>query len=591
MKKINVLLLFLFIGLAFTACDDYLDRTPDAEVTELDVFGTFEDFQGFIEPMYSLVVDYNQHALTTGMNLGGEIIGFQGWSSGDRARRGDYLAFHGGGNGPAQQSNFYCTEDNEIGNTDSGIWPDGWRGIRIANLALEKLELMTDATQEERDLIEGQAYFFRAWFHWEIGRYYGGMPYVDRFLQPADDLLLPRLNWHEMAERIVSDFDRAAELLPEDWDETTVGGQFRGANAGRATKGAALAFKAKTLLYAGSPLMNGFSTGSFTYDESYMQRAAEAANEVIELADQGVYALVPFEEYQTMFARNDGEYPWTSENIFQKISAAVGNGVQNNRHGRLFNPPRFGGNGIQETLNQLYADRFEMTDGTRYRIEYDNDDSKRWENRDPRFRQNVLVDRDKAGLANGTTMNLHEGGNDKNHSGTLTPYITRKFWAVGANRIDQVWNQFRYVTPHMRLAEVYLIYAEAASEGYGGGGAMAPGASLTAADALNVVRRRAGMPDVSPAASGYNSFRELVQNERWVELCFEGQWFSDIRRWYLAHLPENKPYVDLKFDRDWTTFNREVIAERVFDNPRHYWMPIPRAQTQIYLEFAQNPGW
>ena len=394
-----------------------------------------------------------------------------------------------------------------------------------------------------------------------------------------------------MAERIAEDFDRAAALLPDDWNDTSVGGQFRGANAGRATKGAALGFKAKTLLYAGSPLMNGFSGGSFDYDQSLMVRAAEAAYEVIKLADQGVYSLVPFDAYQTMFARNDGEMPWTSETIFQKVKSQVGDSEQNARHGRLFNPPRFGGNGIQETLNQLYADRFEMADGTRYQLEYDNDNARRWDDRDPRFRQNVLVDRDRAGIANGTIMNLHEGGNDKGHSGTLTPYITRKFWAVGANRIDQVWSQFRYVTPHLRLAEIYLIYAEGVSEGIGGGGATLPGVSLTAAEAVNIVRRRANMPDVLPSPAGYADFRELLRNERWVELCFEGQWFSDIRRWYIAHLPEYKPYVDLKFDKDWTTFNREVIAERVFDNPRHYWMPIPRSQTQIYLEFPQNPGW
>lgn len=584
-------LLLIALGVVLTACDDYLDRTPDAEVTENDIFGSFEDFQGFVEPMYSLIIDYNSHALTTGMNIGGEIIGFQGWSSGDRAKRGDYLAWHGGGTNPTLQSNFWSTENNQIGNDDSGIWPDSWRGIRIANLALEKLDLLVDATEEERRLIEGQAYFFRAWFHFELGRYYGGLPYVDQFLQPADDLLLPRLTWKEMAERIVADFDLAAQLLPENWDNTSVGGQFKGANAGRATKGAALGFKAKTLLYAGSPYMNFTSGGPLDYDQDLMQRAAEAANEVIQLANNGVYSLIPFEEYQTMFARNDGQIPWTSETIFQKVKDNVGSGEQTSRHGRLFNPPRFGGNGIQESVNQLYVDRFEMADGTRYDVSFDSDDTKRWENRDPRFRQNVLVDRDKAGFADGTQLDLYDGGQDKDHPGTLTPYIVKKFWPPGANRIDAQWSQFRYVTPHLRLAEVYLIYAEAVSEGFGGGGATAPGASLTAADALNVVRNRAGMPDVTPAATGYESFRELVRNERWVELCFEGQWFSDIRRWYIAHLPEMKSYVDLKFDQDWTQFNREVIAQRVFDDPRHYWMPIPRAQTQIYLEFQQNPGW
>ncbi len=76
--------------------------------------------------------------------------------------------------------------------------------------------------------------------------------------------------------------------------------------------------------------------------------------------------------------------------------------------------------------------------------------------------------------------------------------------------------------------------------------------------AINIVRARAGMPPVTAAATGYSSFMDLVRNERNVELCFEGHYWFDIRRWYIAHLPENKPIIDLKFDKAWTpsTFTR-----------------------------------
>jgi hypothetical protein len=114
---------------------------------------------------------------------------------------------------------------------------------------------------------------------------------------------------------------------------------------------------------------------------------------------------------------------------------------------------------------------------------------------------------------------------------------------------------------------------------------------MTAVDAINFVRARAGMPAVTSAATGYNSFLELVQNERNVELCFEGQYFFDIRRWYIAHLPENLICVDFKFDKGWTTFSRATIKTKVFENPKHYWLPINRNQTLLYPGFYQNPGW
>jgi len=144
----------------------------------------------------------------------------------------------------------------------------------------------------------------------------------------------------------------------------------------------------------------------------------------------------------------------------------------------------------------------------------------------------------------------------------------------------------------MRLAEVYLDYAEAVTAAYGPDGA-APGATMTAVDAINIVRARAGMPPVTSAATGYANFMDLVRNERNVELCFEGHYWFDIRRWYIAHLPENKAIVDLKFDKAWTpsSFTRVTFMTRIFEDPKYYWLPLPRDMTLLHKEMYQNAGW
>jgi starch-binding outer membrane protein, SusD/RagB family len=595
-KMLIIIPVFLF------SCDDYLDKTPDADVTERDIFTTYESFQGFQDVLYSLLVDYNSHALTTGSENGDHTIALQGWSSARKYATGNYWEFF-----DRLHSNYYSNaEDNVLPESGSGIWIDGYRAIRIANICLANIDLLSDATAEQRDLITGQAHFFRAYMHWELVMRWGGIPYVDYVIQPTDDMRLPRPSFQETVERIVEDFDLAAELLPWDWDQTATGSRREGFNTGRATRGAALAFKAKALLYAGSPLMVADAGGGFTYDSDYMQRAAEAAWELLkEVEDNGIYELIHFDEIQRNFATNDGTIPWTDEWIWGKIETGSGSGQLTNRHGRLYSPGRFGGNDINETPVQNFVDMFEMKD-TGLPIEdgdsgYDETDP--WSNRDPRFRQFVYVDGDLAGFDPATKLTLYKGGTDKENVGTLTSYFVWKYWPKGVNNIDALWGQFRYATPHMRLADLYLIYAEAVNEAWGPDGS-APGASLTAVEAVNRVRQRPGldMPPVHAKFTGNkDTFRDRIWNERSVELCFEGARWNDIRRWYIAHLPEywsqsgnqllySKTQYDLEFDEGHTQFNRVVRFRRVFEQ-RHYWMPFPREQTQIYPEWPQNPGW
>lgn len=595
MRKILSLIFYIPLVFLFGACQEYLDQTPEAEVSEENIFGTYIDFQGFLDPNYPEIIDYAQLYLWNDFNMGGDVIPRSGGTNAYRSAQGDYLAIIGPGPTSIfwnnRQTYGYGTAEDD---RDTGIWYSGWRGIRRSNLALKNFHHLTEATQEEKDLLLGQIYFFRAFFHGEIISLWGGMPYVDTVFAANDELRLPRLSYHETTERIVEDLDKAIPLLPENWDETGPGSERVGANAGRITKGAALAYKQKFLLYAASPLMNKFSGGTATYNTELAARAAEAGWEMIQLANKGVYELVPFSNYSDMFYKTDGTMPWTSETILQRVERNSGSGRFSSHVRRIYVPSSFGGTEYCHGVNQLFVDRFEMADGSRYKIEYDNIDELRWNNRDPRFRQNILVDRDKHGDHADAVVKLWEGppaGSDKTASGQAPlPYLVKKYWPWGVNNFDQDWAGFRFITPRMRLAQVYLDYAEAVTAAYGPDG-RAPGADLSAVDAINIVRARAGMPPVTAAAEGYDSFMELVWNERSVELCFEGHYWIDKRRWYIGHLPEHKEIIDLQFDHDWTYFNRTKHFDIIFDDPKHYWLPLYRQIVFLYEEMYQNPGW
>jgi hypothetical protein len=574
------------------SCQKYLDQTPDAKVSDNDVFSTYRGFQGFVDQCYTYVTDYNQTAFTTSMNHDDHFASVQDYSTAKKGELGDYRGITG--ETDLIHNNFSTNTTTTLDGQNFGIYAGGWKGIRAVNLALTKLSLLADATEEQKKLIEGQAYFFRAFFHFEIARCFGGLPYVDRFLVADDELTLPRLNYRETTEKIVEDFDRAANLLPVNWDQTEVGSQFQGANAGRATKGAALAFKARALLYAGSPTMVHESGGGYTYDAALMKRAAEAAAEVIKLADNGAYSLVPFANYQDNFAKIDGTYPWTSETIFARSNNGSGQGRLNNFLGRNMGLSRLGGNTITEAPTQNLVDLFETMKG----LPIDDPDAEYnpmlpWENRDPRFRAGIYVDRDFVTVknANANRFQTYQGGQDNLNTAELrTPYNCHKYQPISVNKIDQGWAKFIFVTPHMRLAEVYMIYAEAVNEISGPGGTEG-GISLTAVDAVNKVRTRAGLPNVHAKFTGSKeSFRKRIWNELSVEFYAEGHRWFDTRRWHVGHLDDNKKIYSLVFDKNWTFFNRVQIGTRVFEE-RHYWLPFYKAQVQLYPGFPQNPGW
>ena len=271
--KILILQIAVLSGVfLFTSCEDYLDKSPEVTLSEKDVFTKFETYQGYVEDIYQQMPQIDM-----GTSGGGDI----NWNWGDDVLMGKstFLSPHfDAGNLWAWQTqsispfkgNASIIAGNNTLQGQRGWWENGWLAIRKSNTVLKHLDDLAKPSagtvSEQRDLLEGQARFLRAYFHFEILRAWGGIAYVDTVFAPSDEIKLPRLSYYETAMKIAEDMEIAAQLLPVDWDNTPTGQLTPGRNKGRASKTAALGYLGKNLLYAASPLMNGITTGNYTYN-------------------------------------------------------------------------------------------------------------------------------------------------------------------------------------------------------------------------------------------------------------------------------------------------------------------------------------
>lgn len=623
--------LVLAMLLVVVSCEDYLEKTPDAIVSEEVAFQNFQNFQGFTEELYMCIPNVATSYWTSSFNWGDDEIQSTGptFHFGVKIENGDFWGWQtehdGWGAGWLDKGNATPATDVPDARFRKGLWPLAWYGIRKANVGLANLNLMTSATQEERDLIEGQLLFFRGWFHFQLIQYFGGLPYIDRVLPSDEAPREERLSYHEAAEKVALDLRRAADLLPIDWNNTTAGRGTLGKNEIRINKIMALGYLGKNLLFAASPLMNYESTGSRTYNEDYSKRAADAFGELLALVEGGQtqYALVPFEDYHTNFYTigQNWRIPGGTEAIFR----APYFDAHASRYGisRQYLPALVAGGDPSKFLPTAnYVNFYGMANGlplpddiTQADPASGYDPSYPWRGRDPRFYNDILYDGVmvvQGGMADKNPddkwANLYTGGSYRNlETGSRTGYVNRKFIPLTANDLDNgdsYSNSHHIMVAHMRLADVYLMYAEATAVGYGSPSATAQGYNTSAVDAVNVIRDRAGVDHVAPQFTGStDAFLSEVRRERAVELAFEAHRFNDLRRWLLLI---EEPYTiktSIEFDRaaplDPDTppsenrvvnLEEKVILRRDFTE-KHYWLPLKVADVNLYPEFYQNPGW
>lgn len=617
-KIIYILSMFFIVCFTLTSCTDYLDRDSDSVLSEEDAFKNFNNFQGFIEVMYNVIPDIAKHNWVSSFNWGEDEVITTG--------NGEYLMGYAidGGNYRSYINKGDCFLDRNwsVGGDrfQKSLWGGGWYAIRQANLGLEALEkgMLKDATQEEQNFIKGQLYFFRAWFYFQLTSYWGGLPYLESVIAPDAQFNLPRETYQENAEKMAADFQRAADLLPIDWDNTATGSRTKGNNALRPNKIWALSYLGKTLLYAGSPLMeNGADNNNRSYNSEYCKRAADVLGQVLNMVEsnQTQYALVDFDNYSTLFYTK--EQNWLMPGGTEAIMRSPTYGADS--YWRQMNSYQLQaiceGDGIILCPAANYVNYFGMQNG----LPLDDPNShfsksQPWKDRDPRFYNNFIYDgvkmiKSPSSFKEYEYANLYEGGNccDDPRKTSRTGYFNYKFIPLGANKDDADYGYGKATHFHLswlRLAEVYLLYAEAVAQGYGSANNNSATFPKSAVYAVNVIRERAG---VDPVADSYTNdlekFMSEVRRERAVELAFEGHRFHDLRRWkLLTEYPYNiktmqkfdraeafDPEADPK-ERKVVNFREEIVTQRKLSS-KHYWLPFKTEDVTIYPEFYQNPGW
>jgi len=627
-NKIHIFIILLGIIFGSISCKDYLDREPASIVNDTEVFKNFVNFQGFVEEMYALLPDVAKHTWCASFNWGDDE---HQYTPGNRYVLYDFDR----GNFRRYITDGECFLDGNrnitgTGRMDKQIWGGSWYGIRKCNLGIEAMEkgLMVDASQEERDIILGQLHYFRGFFHFQLMQYWGPMPYIDKVLG-SEKLDLPRPTYHECAEKAGVDLRKAADLLPINWDNTGPGRRTMGNNDLRANKIWALAYLGKNYLWAGSPLMtHGAATGSNakrTYDADFCKKAAAAFAEIIDLVEKGQtqYSLVPFENYSNLFytQRQNWRIPGSTEAIVRNSSYE---GNSRWRQSQSYHPGGGGEPGGGADPERLYpaanyVNLFGMQNGLPLSDpESEFSKTQPWKGRDPRFYYNFVYDGVKvvsAALdpkkeALWTYAQLFTGGSYRTcTSPNVTGYLMKKFVKVECNDFDKqgdYGDAFCIMLSWLRLADVYLMYAEAAAEGYDSPQGKDPRISLTAVGAINRIRARANVEPVNAkytgSMTGKFGFREELRRERAVELAYEGHRFNDLRRWLLLAEPPYTIKTRQEFDRagdfdsanpkenQVSDFREETLWTRNYD-AKHYWLPIKDADVYLYEGFKQNPGW
>lgn len=455
-----------------------------------------------------------------------------------------------------------------------------YTNIRAVNVLLKNIN-NAPLRQAYKTQMVAEARFLRAWYYAILVEHYAGVPLVgDTLLTYDKPIEAKRSTYEACVNYILSECDAAGGILPT----TQVG-----LNFGRASKGACLALKARVLLYAASPLFNGTTlpadaggsvdpslVGYATADMNRWKLAQDAAQAVITL---GVYTLHP--NFQNLFTlRVNTEY------IFQLMRPTGNSDFEN-----MFLPPSRGSNGTGSFPYQGLVDAFPMKNGKAITDAGSGyDPAHPYQNRDPRLDysiihdQTVLLVRTGNGPTNGSAPVDLAAGQDAVHQGTLTGYYNNKMLdpeAIAAT----INNGSDRVQPLMRYAEVLLNYAEAANEYEG------PTENVYAAVAA--IRQRAGLdPYQLPAGLSQADMRAYIQNERRIELAYEGHRFWDVRRWKIAGQTENIQSQGMEVSRaggatNYTVFN---VTKHNF-RPAMYLWPFPLSETGKSPELVQNPGY
>jgi len=475
----------------------------------------------------------------------------------------DYLTDVGGVMREAATDNaVYAWENNSIKTYYDGSWSgtntidDKWStlysAIAAANYYLENAptdfpaSIYVENYEEKMEQLKGYPYeitALRAWFHFELLKRYNNIVIADRSYTMDEVNSLTPVSYREAAEWIIQELDGVIPMLPDTYAGTYAG------EVARLTKGAARAIKARTQLYLASPLNNN------TNETGLWANAAATCKQII---DSGVYSL-------------------EDENVVNNTDAV----------GMIF--------AVYETPSNTF-------EGTNYPIGIEGGNSgtcpslnlvECFEDGDCRLAKTIYANGDSL---QGKPLQIYYGGdNGKPKTGASpTGFYLRKFIREETSFTVGNTTSYQHVVPLYRYAEVLLNYAEALFEASGRanftGSISNVNYTLSPAEALNMVRARAGLEPVS-SNLGADAFRKLLRNERRVELAFEDQRFWDIRRWKIGSETTKLYGFNLTMQADSSiSATKTLVQSRLWQDKMNFY-PIPDSEIHKNGNLIQNEGW
>ena len=553
--KYKILLLLGVVMFGFTACDDFLEYSETDTQNEELTFSNMDRAAQVAFHCYTYLRDDFGMAMRSSACDESQYV----W--------------------PVSYIHRYYDGSWSAFSTVDDAWAHYYKGIYACNDFLEKgadkefEEYMYDEKYEEAfqnyQNLKWEVRVLRAYYHLELVKRYGDIPLVLSILNAEEANNVIQTPAKDVIKWIASECQVSYQHLPDSY----MGNVFKGLE-GRVNKLFAKALEARALLYGASPLHNGGN-----YDLAMLRSSGKASLDIINAMESKGVSLTNI-NYSDLW-NSDGNTHAKCPEIIAKIKKGDTNFFERQNF-----PISVEGGNTGNCPTQNLVDAYDMQTGFAY------DPANPYANRDQRLQQTVVVNQSE--WAYNETMDIFYGGKDglPNKGATPTGYYLKKYAMkntnlnpVGEKRHKMVWILFR-------LGEVYLNYAEAASQINGVFGTDAD-LTLSAVDAINKIRSRAGLTiDPIPAGLSLVEFTEKYRKERMVELAFEDHRFWDIRRWMIG--PSTVALKTMSIDKaadDSFTYTKQVDNSARKWEDKYYFYPINQKELDINANLKQNQGW
>ena len=630
--------------LSFFSCD-YLDIVPDNTLTVDHAFKSRYEAEGYLYGLYGFLPAFDDIASNPALMAGDEV-----WYVERAAVSGRLWNIARGFQGTAAPLADYWTSYTDLRSFDLNGGKPLFTGLSDCNIFLENIEKVIDLKEYERIRWVAEVKFLKAYFHFYLLRMYGPIPIIRENLSMDHPGLLYREPIDDVVEYIVELIDEATPDLPPRIEDLM-------SEMGRATQPIALAVKAQALTLAASPLFNGNPDyASFTdkrgtplfpqtYDSEKWKRAADALREAIDAAhgtDEVGHKLYDFKRESlygsnvndktalAMQVRGAATERWNSEIIWGYSYSGSGN-LQRMCHPQFFVDQGSGGlhktyapplhiveqfytkNGvpIEEDKDWVNVNLFDLRTGdeeNRFYIAQNQQTINLHFDREARFYGAITFDRciyfGNSRITDNNLWTVQLRGGDTGGAGMSPPervlstgYQCKKLVHYLTSVPDNNSNIsiYNYPFPVIRLADLYLMYAEALNEWKA-----SPDAEVY--EYIDLVRERTGLEGVVASWSKYalqpgkpttkEGMRDIIRRERMNELAFEGVRFWDLRRWKLSKEYMNKSIKGLNIYGESAEefYAVQDVYQLEFEDKDYLW-PIRQSILMKNTNLVQNPGW